>query len=71
MSTDIPAPALGAAVRQPPAAAQPAALQLSERERQLINDLRKIDFWRAGREHGAQIHWSGNRLRVFDQTQIG
>lgn len=55
----------------PGTSSQPAPLQLTERERQLINDLRKIDFWRAGREHGAQIHWSGNRLRVFDQTQIG
>lgn len=55
--------------------AQPAApaskeLVLTERERQLITDLRRIDFWRAGRNRIVTAMWNGVRAVVFDGQQI-
>ena len=45
-------------------------LALTERERELILALRRIDLFRAMRERSVIIHWSGARLRVFDAVQL-
>ena len=46
------------------------SLVLTERERELILQLRRVDFFRAGRERYVTVDWSGARLRVFDAVQI-
>lgn len=48
----------------------PAPLVLTERERQLIQLLRRIDFWRAGKIRKVIAEWNGARLNVFDGQQI-
>lgn len=45
-------------------------LVLTERERQLLLDLRSIDFWRAGKSRLITCFWNGVRAAVFDGQQI-
>lgn len=63
--TSVPLPA-GAAPQPAPA----KEFVLTERERQLINDLRRIDFWRAGKNRIVTAMWNGVRAVVFDGQQI-
>ncbi len=53
----------------PPLPAKPA-LVLSERERELIEALRMIDFWRMGKSRTLVCTWNGVRAVLLDTQQI-
>lgn len=43
---------------------------ITDSERRLLLDLRAVDFFRAGKERRAVVHWNGVRVLTFDTEQI-
>lgn len=51
-------------------AEQPRALELSEKEIEIILALRRLDFWQFNRQALVVLRWNGARCVVLDTKQI-
>lgn len=49
---------------------KPRAMELSEKEMEIILALRRLDFWQFNRQALVVLRWNGARCTVLDTKQI-